>query len=242
MSLPSIPLTQRTWETEFCKKPIVYKAFNIGLQSILLQVSDKNTPAKDRIDAIRQIVGECIVNKDEIDVNELPSFVLELLFIKIRCISVSDEVRLNFKCTNEIGNKSCGTPIEVVIDLETVDINVDAEHKSVIDAGGFKLHLKYPTIQMAADLADLGDGVTAEHVIKEFLVYITQGEEVWQMSDFGNEEKLEWVQGLGLDVQIDIMKNFFVNLPSIKIVKEFKCVTCGYDHKLEFNNLNQVFM
>lgn len=246
MSLPIIPLTQRTWKSPDFNKEIRYQAFNIGLQTVLLQASDEDTPITERIDALRQVVEGCITNLTPEEISEIPIFVIEELFLKIRAISVSESVNLNFKCNHKIGGTTegekvvCGTPMKLSIDLGEIVLKRYEGHVNTIKQGDYTFVLQYPTLDSSARIPEKA---TPTDIVLMFLKTICTDEgEVWNFSDYSRDEQVEFVAGLGIDFQKHVMEDFFLKQPHINYETTLVCPKCGKEHQLKFSNLNQVFM
>lgn len=246
MSLPVIPLTQRTWLSPDYPKEIRYQAFNIGLQSILIQASDEDTPLSDRISALRQVVEGCITNLTPEEIKDIPIFVIEELFLKIRSISVSESVNLRFKCNKKLGGTTnneevvCGAQMELTIDLDKIELKRYEGHINKIVQGDYTFTLKYPCLETTAKIPEKS---TPTDIVLLFLDKIfTEDGEVWNFSDYSREEQVKFVDGLGLSFQKQVMEDFFLKQPHIHYETTMVCPKCGAEHKMTFSNLNQVFM
>ena len=60
---------------------------------------------KETINVIRQVLKNCVI--DEIDVDNLPTFDLEYLFMNMRARSVEEVVDLQYKCNNIVNCCKC---------------------------------------------------------------------------------------------------------------------------------------
>ncbi|AUR97757.1 baseplate protein [Vibrio phage 1.244.A._10N.261.54.C3] len=236
--LPSIPRTQRSWFCEHLNKTLTIQAFHIGLQTILLQVAKDDTPAAHRADALQQVVKECVM--EDIDIKSIPNFVLEMIFIQARMISVGESVELFYNCTNKPDEgDECGGKVEVKVDLEQVVIKTYEDHKTDIDVGaGWKLRLRYPCLNVVEDGSD---NINAELLISKFFDMVYNEESVCSREDYTEEQLAAWVGTLGANVQIDIMNKFFNSMPHIHYQADATCSKCGYVHDIKFKSINSLF-
>jgi hypothetical protein len=82
--------------------------------------------------AVKQIVNNCV--QGELDVDELPTFDIEYLFLRLRAKSIGEEVTLGLKpwgCPQN-GGELCNLSTEVAINLEDVKVIKDKKHTSKI--------------------------------------------------------------------------------------------------------------
>lgn len=240
MSLPSIPRTHKTLNTPYFDKPIKYQAFDVGLQSILLQVSDKDTPLSDRVDALTQVIDSCILN-DDLDCSKLPHYVVELLFVKMRCISIGEDLNIIYTCKHKDENgKECGKQLNVTYDLDQFTIAGEVPDP-VIDAGaGFKLHLRAPSMGEIAGLANSKDK-DPDGAVVAFVDYVTNGDDVWEISKYPEAERIAWAKTLGMDVKLKVIK-FLSNMPHIELKHKEVCGSCGHEHDITITSLQEVFI
>ena len=93
MALPKIDVP--TYETKLISngKTVKYRPFLVKEQKLFLMASESNDP-KETISVIRQVLKNCVL--DEIDVDSLPTFDLEFLFMNLRARSVEEIVDLKY--------------------------------------------------------------------------------------------------------------------------------------------------
>jgi hypothetical protein len=80
---------------------IKFRPFLVKEQKLFLMASQSDD-SKDMIDAIKQVIRNCVLT--EIDVDSLPTFDLENLFIQLRARSVNEIVNLSYNCNNKVTN------------------------------------------------------------------------------------------------------------------------------------------
>ncbi|QZI90512.1 hypothetical protein MYOV003v1_p0188 [Vibrio phage 207E48.1] len=240
--LPVIPRTQRRWHCDYLNKDITIQAFHIGLQAILLQTAEDKIPASERADAMRQVVKSCVMEED-IDIDSLPTFVIEMIFVQARKVSVGEVVDLYYVCTNkpEGSEKECGGKVSLQIPLDDVVIKTYPDHSQDVPlGGGWTLRLLYPCLTLAED--DLRADA-AEDLICNFFdcVFNEDGDQVHYRKDYDHSTLRQWVASLGTDVQLEIMNKFFKTMPHIWYAAEAHCEQCGHKHKVQFKSINTLF-
>lgn len=263
MKLPSLPRTEKTHKSDFWPSVIKYRAFTAGQQTLLLQVSDPNTPIEERSATMETLFSECV--EAGAPFNKLPIGVVEELFIKIRCISIGEILRINYKCTNKIEvqdeegshEEECGQELAVGIPLQKVKCKAQEGFKEVFDLpGGYHLKMRQPSY---SDATSLGESTRVEDMIAAFVecLYDDDGQ-VWNMEDPNEpgispeqakerrevkETFVKWVgENIETDVIEDISNNFFRKIPRIHYIDNIRCPKCGKMHKIEFNSVNEIFI
>ena len=83
-------------------KPVRFRPFLVKEQKLFLMASESEDP-KETINVVRQVLKNCII--DELDIDALPTFDLEWLFIHLRARSVEEVVHLSYKCNNTVKNE-----------------------------------------------------------------------------------------------------------------------------------------
>ena len=94
MGLPKIDIVTFTTELPSNKQKIIYRPFLVKEEKILLMAT-KSDSQDDQLNAIKQIINNCV--QTEIDVDKMPLFDLEWLFLQLRIHSVCDVLDLKFK-------------------------------------------------------------------------------------------------------------------------------------------------
>ena len=84
-------------------KQIRYRPFLIKEEKLFLMAAEASD-IKTVVDAIRQVINNCCL--DEIDVEKLPIYDIEYIFLKLRARSISEIVNLKYRCFNEIKDDS----------------------------------------------------------------------------------------------------------------------------------------
>lgn len=99
MALPKV--TAPTYELELPStgKKVKYRPFLVKEEKVLLIAMDSNDE-KQIQQALVDTIKACVVTRG-VKPEELPSFDLEYLFLRIRAASVGEEITLNVKCMDD---------------------------------------------------------------------------------------------------------------------------------------------
>ena len=141
MALPIIETA--TYELTLPSKDvkIKYRPFLVKEEKVLLQALEANEP-KELVSALKQICHACTFGA--INIDELPTFDVEYLFLQIRAKSVGEIAKVKLLCPDDNT-----TYADVEIDLTKVEVHVDEDHtnKIVIDEKKkIGIVMSYPTI------------------------------------------------------------------------------------------------
>ncbi len=255
MNFPSLPKTQRTYETKLWPHKIKYSAFTAGQQSLLLAVADKDAPAQERMDTMSQVFTQCV--DAGAPFSSLPVAVVEKVFLLMREISVGDVLKLKYGCTHKIDdNSTCGQELIVPLNLKEVDLVTPEGYKTDFNlAGDVWIRMKLPTYGQAVHM---GNGESIEELITLLTDCLFTEDEHWPVADpfeegISLEEKTartqkhdefkKWVaENVDTNMLNMIKESFFDKMPSIYFSTAIKCPKCGTEHPIEFNSLNQIFI
>ena len=134
MALPKLDVP--TYEVNLIStgKPVRFRPFLVKEQKLFLMAAESDD-TNEVIRTIRQVLKNCVL--DEIDIDSLPSFDLEYLFMNLRARSVEEVVDLKYKCNNivkdEDGNdKKCGGEVEFNLNLLEIQPTKNPEHTNKI--------------------------------------------------------------------------------------------------------------
>ena len=121
MNLPKIDLPLYEFEIPSSGKKIKFRPFLVKEQKILLMAMESKD-AKESINAIKQIVSNCIV-EENFDISQLSAFDVEYFFIQLRMRSIGEKISLSFQCKNIVNeNQECNNLMEFDHDLSTATI------------------------------------------------------------------------------------------------------------------------
>ena len=139
MALPK--LTTPTYELEIpsTDEKIKYRPFLVKEEKILMMAMESKSTA-DITQAVKDIVKECTF--DKVNIDNMPMFDVEYIFLQIRAKSVGEVSKLKLLCPDDEK-----TYAEVELDLNEVKVQVGDNHTNKIDLGNdMGMIMKYPTI------------------------------------------------------------------------------------------------
>ena len=205
MALPK--LNTPTYELKLISldSPIQFRPYLVKEEKILM-IASETGDEKSIIRAVTQIVKSCTFNK--VDVESLPVFDIEYLFLNIRAKSVGETAKINVTCPDD--NK---TTVSKEININDVKVQKNENHKEIININEtVKIIMKYPTLK---DITNLDTKKTEElfKVIPKCIKSVYEGERI--IEDFTDEEIGEFVNNLN-SVQFKSIQDFFTTMPRLK--------------------------
>ena len=200
------------------KQKIKYRPFLVKEEKILL-LAQSSENVKDMIDAIKQIINNCIIESD-VNVDKLPSFDIEYIFLQLRISSVDDKTELSF--TDPDTNKQ----EKVKVDLSAVQVQFPKDNHSIIDVGqGVSLSLRYPTYNDLADIdleKDVAKGtMDLIRACTEQVISGKDSEQVDQFKDYTDEEVNAFLDSLPPS-SFKSLQRFFTNMPKLEHTIEYE--------------------
>ncbi|WDS51412.1 baseplate hub [Salmonella phage SeF6a] len=268
MNLPSLPKTERTHKSDFWPTVIKYRAFTAGQQTMLLQVADPNTPMSERVATLEQLFDSCV--DSGVPFSKLPIGVTEEVFLKMRCISIGEVMKIRYKCNNKVqaetneggeepvsGLKDCGQELVLPIPLNQVKCVSPEGFRETFDLpGGYHIKMRQPSF---SDASVLNEASSVEQMIATFIdcLYDDDGQ-VWKVENPAEpgidpevakerqrikDEFVKWVgDNIESEIVQDISNDFFKKIPRIRYATKIKCPSCGKEHEVKFNSVTEIFI
>jgi hypothetical protein len=212
MALPKIevPTYELTLPSE--DKKIKYRPFLVKEEKILY-IALETGENKEMVNALKEVVNACTF--EVLNVDRLPIFDVEYIFLQIRAKSVSEITKFKTICPDD-GK----TYVETEVDLTKVEVQVDDEHtnKIVIDnQRNLGLVLRYPTLKNY----DIGKGLNNFEIDKIFSIlidcidHIFEGDKIYPAKDTSKQELKEFIESLPQEAFKKI-QSFFDTMPKLK--------------------------
>ena len=212
MTLPSIETPRYELTLPSTDKVVQYRPFLVKEEKILLVAMESNDN-KEILNAIKEILTACTYEK--IDVNTLPIFDVEYIFLQIRSKSVGEVSKVKLLCPDDKE-----TYADVEIDLTKVNVQVDDAHTNnvVIDENRkLGIVFNYPTLEMTkagfnvtdTDIDSLFD------IMANSINHIYEGDKIYPSKDSTKEEMKKFLEGLP-QTAFNKIKTFFETMPQLR--------------------------
>jgi len=229
LQYPTINLTIPSTTQSFSFRPMLVKE-----EKLLLMAKTSEDPA-DILSSIKQVVNNCCIDPT-FNVDKIPLFALEYLFLNLRGISVGDVVKVSYKDfeDNQIYDFQVNLKNVIVKYPENVESKIAITDKS----GVIMVH---PSAEIYNDknfLKSVGEESFYRLVVR-CIGQVYDAENVYEGKDFKEEDLLEFIELMDIP-SFEKVRNFMVNLPSLYYKIEYKN-SLGHDRSIELTSLSDFF-
>lgn len=238
MPLPKIEYPVHEFYVKSLDRNVKFRPFLVKEEKILL-IAKEGKDGEAIKQAIMQIIQNCVLEPLEVD--KLPLFDIEMIFVKLRAKSVGESVKMVFNCQNEVDGAVCDTNTEYTLNLENVRYEIPEGHNPkvmITDKMGVKL--KYPTLGSipSADLEDPYQ-LMLDSLIDN-IEFVFDGEQVYKIVDATEQEQVDFIESLSRE-SMEKIENFFKSSPKVVLEDNVKCKKCGFEHTLHEEDLLDFF-
>ena len=241
MSLPKLKAPVYEAKLPSTNKVIKYRPFLVKEEKILLTAMESDDE-KVITNAVKQIIKNCI--QGNIKVEDLPTFDIEYLFLRLRAKSVGEKVTVGLRpypCS-ENGGDLCDHTTQVEIDLDKVKVTKNKDHSTKImlddDIG---IVMEYPDNSVLTSLTKNDNNTeTGISIIKNCIKMIFTKEETFEKDSFNDKELDEFIDSLNSEQFVQI-QTFFETMPKLTHTAKYKCGTCGESKETKIEGLNSFF-
>ncbi len=240
MPLPKIEYPLYPIYIKSLDREVKFRPFLVKEEKILLMAKEAKDADSARL-AINQIITNCA--QEPLDVDSLPLFDIEMIFLKLRAKSVGESVRLTFNCRNEVDGQVCNADTDYSLDLNKVKYEIPEGHDSkIMLTSTLGMKLKYPTLDLNLGLLDDDDEYTAFlSTLLSLIEYVFDENSVYQIQDVPPEDMQEWLSNMSLET-MERIKKFFSTAPKAVLEDTVKCSKCGFEHTIRSENLLDFFL
>jgi hypothetical protein len=215
----------------------------------LLMIAMQSDETSTILNSAKTVLENCVGTVSGVDVDKLPLFDVEFLFLNLRARSIGEIVKLKYSCNQRVVNANTGAT-EVCGSVSEYDVNL-LEIKPVFGAGHSRhvqltdsigVTLKYPTFKSFRSISrkDLGTE-EAFTFLAESIESVSDPDKVVFTKDEKPEDVLAFVDELNKS-QVDKMDSFFETMPKIEKAIQFKCPKCQYQEEIVVKGLDNFFV
>jgi hypothetical protein len=231
MALPKLntPTFELTLPSNGSK--VKFRPFLVKEHKVLLTMSEAENNEVARI--IRELVDVCTFK--QLNVDELPHFDIEYIFMFLRAKSIGESVDVIVNC-------ECGEKIETSFNIEELKVDKPEGHSNKIminDTVG--VEMKYPNIDDVVGIFASDDNQKVIDIIITSIKAVYDADNYWETKDQTKQELEEFVYSLTKE-QFDKLEKFFVTSPKIVQHIECDCPKCGKHNVSKLEGLQNFFV
>lgn len=242
MPLPRVDVPTYELKIPSNGKEITVRPFLVKEEKLLL-IAAESDDEKEIVNTTKQVIKNCILT-DGVDVDTLPFFDIDYLFIALRAKSIGETVEMRFTCNNvvEDGNK-CGHMFYADIDIAKAEIDqIPGIEKDIRLSEKMSLRMKYPSYQVLKLIGENENTIERKiKVMMSSIDYVVDGESVHSSKDYTKEELKEFIEGL-TEQQFKKLELFVDNFPSFVVKLDMKCGKCEFNHHIEYKDFTSFFL
>ena len=214
MPLPTI--TTPTYELNLPStgKKIKYRPFLVKEEKILIIALESQN--QDEItNAVKDVLKKCILTKG-VNVDDLPTFDIEYLFLNIRAKSIGEDINITVTCPDDGKTE---VPTTIYVDEIKVVKSKDHNRDIVLD-DKLTLRMKYPSLDQFVksnfEIDDDSEVVVEKtfQVIADCIDTIFNEEEAWEAKDYSDKERISFIEQLN-SKQYKKVEKFFATMPKL---------------------------
>ena len=216
---------------------VKYRPFLVKEEKILLLAMESDN-AGEITKALKEIVHACTFGSINVDV--LPTFDLEYIFLNVRAKSVGEVAKLKLLCPDD--NETYGN---VELDLSKVEVQVDDAHTNNIildEERKLGVVMKYPNMKVLYTTKGVKT-LSYEDIISLVtgcVDYIYEGEKNYPASESTPDELKQFFESLSQN-QFTNLRKFFETMPRLRHETKVKNPKTGVESTITFSGLQDFF-
>ena len=239
MSLPVLNNPTYTAKIPSSGKSFNFRPFIVREQKILLMALESGD-ITNIYHGLRDIINTCILD-DIGDVENMPLFDLEGIFLAIAAKSTGEIAKVGKKCDH------CSHPNELEIPLEDIRLKNYAKGNNKIQLNeqvGVLLH--YPTLKdaLSISLGQEQDKKSEEElsfdIIANTIESVYDGKSVYNSGDYSREELGVFIESFQMK-HLKMIKDFLTSAPYLSYEGAFNCEKCGSENRYEIKGIRDFF-
>jgi len=240
MELPKIDLPTYEIKLPSNNKVVKIRPFLVREEKLLLMALQSDDDI-EIINTTKQVINNCLIDSD-VNIDSLPFFDVDYLFIALRAKSIGEAIEVKFTCNNTVNDRSCGNNFPAKIDISNCEIVKDEHLTPLIDLGKIKVKMKYPSYTTMKLILDNDDVMNKKiSVIAGSIDQVIDGDSVHTTKDLTQEAIIEFIESLTKE-QFSKLEYFIDNFPSFVIRTKATCNKCGFEHHLSYSDFASFFV
>lgn len=211
MALPKLNVPKYKLKLPSDGRTVNFRPFLVKEEKLLLMATESGEQS-ELISAVTDIIKSCT---DVQDVDKLPTFDIEYLFLQIRTKSVGETIKLTVTCPDD-GE----TPVEVSIPLDEIKVAKTRGHKKDLKVSSdVTITMGYPKLDTFVTM-NFQEGETPGmdqvfDMAASCLESISDAEQVYDCSDTPKKEILDFFDQMDTK-QFTMIQNFFETMPKLQ--------------------------
>lgn len=245
MALPQIGYPTYELELPSTGKSLKYRPFTVKEEKVLLLAlesepssgEDKSDWEKEVKIAVKTLIKNCLLTRTKVE--DLPSFDLEYIFLKIRAVSISDEIKINVTCKDD---QTTVVPVKVNIE-EVKVVKPDGHSNKIMMTDTTGIVMKYPSLDRFVESEFIGKNIKEDEILEFIASHIDNifdEEEIYDSSSTSKKELIDWVESLTTQ-QFEKIQKFYVTMPKLQYEFTVKNPNTGVESEYTIEGMSSFF-
>lgn len=230
MSLPKLNTPTYELILPSTGKKITHRPFLVKEHKILLTLAEAEDVEVSRI--IKQLVDVCTFNK--LDIDQLPHFDLEYIFLNLRARSIGEKVEVIVNC-------ECGEKIPTSYSIDDLKVERSQENNKIMIDDSLGIDMGYPNFDSIVEAYSSENNSEIIDLVVKCIKGVFDQENYWAAEDQTKEELEEFIFSL-TKKQFDKIEEFFVNAPKVVQTIECDCPKCNKHNITRLEGLSNFFV
>ena len=216
---------------------VQYRPFLVKEEKVLYMALESGDE-KEMQSATKDILRAVTFNK--LEVETLPTFDVEYIFLQVRAKSVGEVAKFKIICPDD--NTTYG---DVEVDISKVEVQVDDAHTNDVlldEKRKLGVVMKYPNMKVLYDTQGV-KALNYEDIVNLIIGcvdYIYEGEKTYPTKDSTREEIKEFFENLAQE-QFAKLRKFFDTMPKLRHECKVKNPKTGVESTITFSGLQDFF-
>ena len=240
MPLPTVATPTYELKLPSSNKKIKYRPFLVKEEKVLI-IALESKSQFEITNAVKDVLKQCILTKG-IDVDELPTFDIEYIFLNIRAKSIGEAIKVRVTCPDD-GE----TEIPVTVYVDEIKVVKSKDHKTdIVLDDKMTLRMKYPSINQFIETNFDTEEESQTTVDKTFQLIadcmdtVYTKEDAWDSKDYSPNERLEFIEQLS-SKQFKQVEKFFATMPKLSHTIEVTNPNTKKKSKIVLEGLSDFF-
>jgi hypothetical protein len=214
MALPIVNAPEYFLELPSSGKKVKYRPFVVREEKVLLLALESEDVA-EMSNAVKNVLSSC-VKGENLNIETLPTFDIEYLFLNIRGKAVGEEIELQLLCPDD-GE----TYVKTKIFIDEIKVKKDPTHTNKIKINDdLMMEMRYPSLEQFIksnfNFEDRKSQLEQSiELIASCVDKIYNQEEVWTSPDATTQEIVDFLEDL-TSTQFSEIEKFFETMPKLE--------------------------
>ena len=211
MPLPTIETPTYELKLPSSNKKIKYRPFLVKEEKILI-IALESKNQSEITNAVTDVLKKCILTKG-VDVDSLPTFDIEYVFLNIRGKSIGEDIKMTVTCPDDKK-----TQVPTMINIDDIKVQINDDHSPDIKLDDqYSMRMKYPSMDEFIKTNFATGDVNVDdtfQLISSCIDQVYSEDESWTAADCTKKELNEFIESLNSKQFKDVEK-FFETMPKL---------------------------